>query len=101
MERLFEVFKAHNIRYFFYAGGNDSQDTAHKIHEEAIRRGHEMRVIGVPKTIDNDLPHTDHCPGYGSVIKYNATRSEEHTSELQSHSFISYAVFCLKKKKKH
>lgn len=72
MDRLFEVFKAHNIRYFCYAGGNDSQDTAHKIHLEAIRRGHEMRVMGVPKTIDNDLPHTDHCPGYGSVIKYNA-----------------------------
>lgn len=73
MDRLFEVFRAHNIRYFFYAGGNDSQDTAHKIHEQAIERGYKMRVIGVPKTIDNDLPHTDHCPGYGSVIKYNAT----------------------------
>ena len=72
MNRLFEVFQAHNIRYFFYAGGNDSQDTAHKIHEEALKRGWDMRVIGVPKTIDNDLPHTDHCPGYGSVIKYNA-----------------------------
>jgi len=73
MDRLFEVFTAHNIRYFFYAGGNDSQDTSHKIHEEAVKRGYEMRVIGVPKTIDNDLPHTDSCPGYGSVIKYNAT----------------------------
>lgn len=73
MDRLFEVFQAHNIRYFFYAGGNDSQDTSHKIHEEAVKRGWDMRVIGVPKTIDNDLPHTDHCPGYGSVIKYNAT----------------------------
>jgi ATP-dependent phosphofructokinase / diphosphate-dependent phosphofructokinase len=72
MSRLFEVFAAHNIRYFFYAGGNDSQDTAHKIHLEAVKRGYELRVIGVPKTIDNDLPHTDHCPGYGSVIKYNA-----------------------------
>jgi 6-phosphofructokinase 1 len=73
MDRLFEVFQAHNIRYFFYLGGNDSQDTSHKIHEEAVRRGYEMRIIGVPKTIDNDLPHTDNCPGYGSVIKYNAT----------------------------
>jgi ATP-dependent phosphofructokinase / diphosphate-dependent phosphofructokinase len=73
MERLFEVFQAHNIRYFFYAGGNDSQDTAHKIHLEAVRRGYDMRVMGVPKTIDNDLPATDHCPGYGSVVKYNAT----------------------------
>ncbi|HKI67993.1 MAG TPA: diphosphate--fructose-6-phosphate 1-phosphotransferase, partial [Verrucomicrobiae bacterium] len=73
MDRLFEVFQAHNIRYFFYAGGNDSQDTSHKIHEEAVKRGWEMRVIGVPKTIDNDLPHTDNCPGYGSVVKYTAT----------------------------
>jgi 6-phosphofructokinase 1 len=72
MDRLFEVFQAHGIRYFLYAGGNDSQDTNHKIHQEAIRRGYELRVMGVPKTIDNDLPHTDHCPGYGSVIKYNA-----------------------------
>src|SRR5438309_4651081 len=73
MDRLFEIFQARNIRYFFYIGGNDSQDTSHKIHEEAVKRGHEMRVIGVPKTIDNDLPYTDNCPGYGSVIKYNAT----------------------------
>src|SRR5215467_3712540 len=72
MDRLFEVFQAHNIRYFFYIGGNDSQDTSHKIHDEAVKRGYEMRVIGVPKTIDNDLPHTDSCPGCGSVIKYNA-----------------------------
>ena len=73
MDQLFEVFQAHNIRYFFYAGANDSQDTSLKIHEEAVKRGWDMRVIGIPKTIDNDLPHTDHCPGYGSVIKYNAT----------------------------
>ena len=73
MDRLFQVFQAHNIRYFFYLGGNDSQDTSHKIHEESVKRGYEMRVIGVPKTIDNDLPHTDNCPGYGSVVKYNAT----------------------------
>jgi 6-phosphofructokinase 1 len=72
MDRLFEVFQAHNIRYFFYIGGNDSQDTSHKIHLESVKRGWDMRVIGVPKTIDNDLPHTDSCPGYGSVIKYNA-----------------------------
>lgn len=73
MDRLFQIFQAHNIRYFFYAGGNDSQDTSLKIHQEAIKRGYEMRVIGIPKTIDNDLPHTDYCPGYGSVIKYDAT----------------------------
>ncbi len=73
MDRLFQIFEAHNIRYFFYAGGNDSQDTSHKIHLEAIKRGFELHVIGIPKTIDNDLPHTDYCPGYGSVVKYNAT----------------------------
>ncbi|MEI6392601.1 MAG: 6-phosphofructokinase [Verrucomicrobiota bacterium] len=73
MDRLFQVFEAHNIRYFFYIGGNDSQDTSHKIHEEAAKRSYNLRVVGVPKTIDNDLPHTDNCPGYGSVIKYSAT----------------------------
>jgi 6-phosphofructokinase 1 len=77
MDRLFQVFEAHNIRYFAYIGGNDSQDTSHKIHEEAVKRNYAMRVIGVPKTIDNDLPHTDNCPGYGSVIKYNATTVTE------------------------
>jgi 6-phosphofructokinase 1 len=84
MNRLFEVFQAHNIRYFFYAGGNDSQDTAHKIHEQAIQRKFEMRVMGIPKTIDNDLPHTDHCPGYGSVIKYNAATVMEVAADLKS-----------------
>src|SRR5579863_3980654 len=82
MNRLFEVFQAHNIRFFFYAGGNDSQDTAHKIHEQALRRGYAMRVIGVPKTIDNDLPHTDHCPGYGSAVKYNATTVMEVAADV-------------------
>src|SRR3989454_4046804 len=84
MDRLFQVFQAHDIRYFFYAGGNDSQDTAHKIHEEAINRGYDLRVIGIPKTIDNDLPHTDHCPGYGSVIKYNATTVMEIAADVSS-----------------
>jgi len=82
MDRLFEIFQAHNIRYFFYIGGNDSQDTAHKIHEQAIARGYEMRVNGVPKTIDNDLPHTDHSPGYGSVIKYNGATVMEIALDL-------------------
>ncbi len=84
MDRLFEVFQAHNIRYFFYIGGNDSQDTSHKVHEEAVKRGYELRVIGVPKTIDNDLPHTDNCPGYGSVIKYNATTVREVGLDVSS-----------------
>jgi len=77
MDRLFEVFQAHSIRYFFYVGGNDSQDTSNKIHQEAVKRNYEMRVIGVPKTIDNDLPHTDHCPGFGSAAKYVATTVAE------------------------
>ena len=84
MDRLFQVVQAHNIRYFFYAGGNDSQDTAHKIHEQAIKRGYEMRVIGVPKTIDNDLPHTDHCPGFGSVAKYNGATVMEIALDVGS-----------------
>jgi 6-phosphofructokinase 1 len=69
-DRVLEVFKTHNIRYFFYCGGNDSQDTADKISKLAQAQNYELRVIGIPKTIDNDLPVTDHCPGYGSVIKY-------------------------------
>jgi len=69
-ERILQVFEAHNIRYFFYCGGNDSQDTADKISKLAQSKGYELRVIGVPKTIDNDLVTTDHCPGYGSVVKY-------------------------------
>jgi 6-phosphofructokinase len=69
-ERILEVFEAHNIRYFFYCGGNDSQDTADKISKLAQSKGYTLRVIGVPKTIDNDLVTTDHCPGYGSVVKY-------------------------------
>src|ERR1041384_7695488 len=84
MDRLFQVFQAHNIRYFFYVGGKGSQDPAHKIHEETIKRGWEMRVIGVPKTIDNDLPHTDHCPGYGSVIKYNGVTVMEIAIDVGS-----------------
>ncbi|HJO08330.1 MAG TPA: 6-phosphofructokinase [Verrucomicrobiota bacterium] len=84
MDRLFEVFKAHNIRYFFYAGGNDSQDTNNKVHQEAIKRGYPLRCIGVPKTIDNDLPHTDHTPGFGSAAKYNATTVMEVAQDVAS-----------------
>ncbi|CAA6676555.1 MULTISPECIES: 6-phosphofructokinase [unclassified Lentimonas] len=76
-DRVLQVFEAHNIRYFFYAGGNDSQDTADKISKLAQERGYQLRVIGVPKTIDNDLVTTDHTPGYGSVIKYIATTVKE------------------------
>ncbi len=83
-ERVLEVFKAHNIRYFFYIGGNDSQDTADKISKLAQEQAHELRVIGVPKTIDNDLPATDHCPGYASTIKYLATTVREVACDSES-----------------
>lgn len=72
-ERLLAVFEAHNIRYFFYIGGNDSMDTADKVNKLAQEKGYALRVMGVAKTIDNDLVNTDHCPGYGSVAKYLAT----------------------------
>ncbi len=72
-ERILQVFRAHNIRYFIYCGSNDSMDTADKVNKPARQTEYELRVIGVPKTIDNDLAFTDHCPGYGSVAKYIAT----------------------------
>jgi 6-phosphofructokinase 1 len=83
-ERVLEVMKAHNIRYFFYIGGNDSQDTADKISKLAQQQGYELRVIGVPKTIDNDLPVTDHCPGYASAIKYIATSVRELAADNEA-----------------
>jgi len=76
-ERILDVFKAHDIHYFFYAGGNDSMDTADKVNKLARDTGYELICIGVPKTIDNDLACTDHCPGYGSVAKYVATCAAE------------------------
>src|ERR1051325_4574191 len=82
MDRLFQVFQAHSIRYFFYAGGNDSQDTSNQIHQEAVKRNYELRVVGIPKTIDNDLPHTDHCPGFASAAKYNATTVAEVAMDI-------------------
>jgi len=91
-ERVLQVFQAHNIRYFFYIGGNDSQDTASKISNLAKERGYGLRVIGIPKTVDNDLPMTDHCPGYGSVIKYLATTVKEIALDNESmgrHDFVS------------
>jgi len=72
-KRLLEVFKKYNIRYFFYNGGNDSMDTCNKVSKYMAQSGYECRVMGVPKTIDNDLFGTDHCPGYGSAAKYVAT----------------------------
>ena len=72
-KRILEVFKKHNVRYFFYNGGNDSMDTCNKISKYMQSVGYECRVMGVPKTIDNDLWGTDHCPGYASAAKYIAT----------------------------
>lgn len=69
-ERVLAVFKAHNIRYYFHIGDGESQETAAKLAELATAQGHELRVIGIPKTIENDIPATDHCPGYGSAIKF-------------------------------
>ena len=76
-ERLVEIFKKHNIRYFFYIGGNDSMDTVLKLSQYAADHDYEMRVVGVPKTIDNDLMVTDHTPGFGSAAKYVAITMKE------------------------
>lgn len=87
-ERILDVFKAHDIHYFFYAGGNDSMDTADKVNRLAAENGYELVCIGVPKTVDNDLAYTDHCPGYGSVAKYVATCAMEagrDTEALYTH----------------
>ena len=72
LKKIFEVFQKYDIRYFVYNGGNDSMDTCHKVSEYAKLIGYEMKVMGVPKTVDNDLPHTDHTPGFGSAAKYIA-----------------------------
>ncbi len=76
-ERLIDVFKAHDIGYFFYNGGNDSMDTAHKVSQIASQLGYPIACLGIPKTVDNDLPHTDCCPGFGSVAKYIAISTLE------------------------
>ena len=91
-ERILNIFEAHNIRYFLYIGGNDSQDSADKIAQLATEKGYALRTIGIPKTIDNDLPVTDHCPGYGSAIKYIATTVREIALDNQAmgqHDLVS------------
>lgn len=75
--RILEIFRKYGIRYFFYNGGNDSMDTCNKISRYMAKNGYECRVMGIPKTIDNDLARTDHCPGYGSAAKYIATSCME------------------------
>ncbi len=76
-KRILEIFKKYDVRYFFYNGGNDSMDTCNKISKYMLQNGYECRVMGIPKTIDNDLFGTDHCPGYGSAAKYIATSMME------------------------
>ena len=83
-ERILDVFKAHEIHYFFYAGGNDSMDTADRVNKLAEDTGYELVCIGIPKTIDNDLACTDHCPGYGSVAKFVATCASEAGKDTEA-----------------
>jgi len=83
LRRIHETFKKYDVRYFFYNGGNDSMDTCQKVSDYLERVGYECRVIGVPKTIDNDLVGTDHCPGYGSAAKYIATTIAEASKDAR------------------
>ena len=71
-QRILNVFRAHNVRFFFYIGGNDSMDTAHRLGQLAAEEKYDLAVMGIPKTVDNDLPYTDHCPGYGSAARFTA-----------------------------
>lgn len=100
-ERLIEVFRAHDIGYFFYNGGGDSQDTAYKVSQMAERMGYPISCIGVPKTVDNDLPFTDCCPGFGSVAKYIATSTLEASLDVQSMCDSSTKVFILEVMGRH
>ncbi len=100
-ERLLEVFKAHNIGYFFYNGGNDSADTAYKISRLGEKVGYDIKCIAIPKTVDNDLALTDCCPGFGSVAKYIATSTQEASLDLKSMSESSTKVFILEVMGRH
>lgn len=92
-ERLIEVFRAHDIAYFFYNGGNDSMDTAHKVSQISKRMGYPVTCLGIPKTVDNDLPVTDNCPGFGSVAKYVAISTREAALDVASMAKTSTKVF--------
>jgi 6-phosphofructokinase 1 len=92
-ERLIEVFRAHDIGYFFYNGGNDSMDTALKVSQIGAQLGYPITCVGVPKTVDNDLPHTDCCPGFGSVAKYVAVSTREAALDVASMARTSTRVF--------
>jgi len=100
-ERLIEVFKAHNIGYFFYNGGGDSADTCLKVSQISERLGYPIQAIHVPKTVDNDLPITDNCPGFGSVAKYIAVSTREASFDVASMAKTSTKVFVLEVMGRH
>ena len=100
-ERLIEVFEAHNIGYFFYNGGGDSQDTAHKVSQLSEKMGYPIVCVGVPKTVDNDLPITDTCPGFGSVAKYVAVSIREAAFDVASMAKTSTKVFVMEVMGRH
>jgi len=100
-ERLIEVFKAHNIGYFFYNGGGDSADTCYKVSQLSETLGYPVQAIHVPKTVDNDLPITDNCPGFGSVAKYIAVSTLEATFDVRSMCATSTKVFVLEVMGRH
>ncbi len=99
--RLIDVFAAHDIRYFFYNGGGDSQDTAHKVSQLGTKLGYPIVCIGIPKTVDNDLPFTDSCPGFGSVAKYVAISTREAAMDVASMCSTSTRVFILEVMGRH
>src|ERR1700677_4749289 len=100
-ERLIEVFKAHDIGYFFYNGGNDSMDTAQKVSEIAEQMAYPITCIGIPKTVDNDLAMTDCCPGFGSAAKYIAVSTREAALDVESMARTSTKVFVLEVMGRH
>jgi len=100
-ERLIEVFRAHDIGYFFYNGGNDSMDTAHKVSQFSKKMGFPVQCLGIPKTVDNDLPVTDNCPGFGSVAKYVAVSTREAALDVLSMAKTSTKVFVLEVMGRH
>ena len=100
-ERLIEVFRAHGIGYFFYNGGGDSMDTAWKVSQLSEKLGYPLVCVGIPKTVDNDLSHTDACPGFGSVAKYVATSMREAGFDVASMAKTSTKIFVLEVMGRH
>ncbi|MHB1131737.1 MAG: 6-phosphofructokinase [Chloroflexota bacterium] len=87
-ERVVEICRQWGVRYFFYIGGNDSADTSHRIAQAAQAAGYDLRVVGVPKTIDNDLPLTDHCPGYGSIARFVAAATLDAGRDTEANRYV-------------